>query len=285
MVPTQSLGDAEPYEIGQREIARIARVAERESGIVVDPSRPDFLVSRLGARLHALNFKGFQEYCDLLEAPSSEELRPFVEALTTHTTSFFRESPQYKWLSDIGLASLICSGAGIQRDLVVWSAACSTGQELFTAMMVLDDYRLSTEKALRFRGVGTDLSARIVRQAERAVYSAEDIDTIPLELRRRYLLSSRSNETVVRIVPELRRRCAWRTANLLRSHSFNQIDADIVFIRNVLIYFDRETQAEVLSNVLARLRPGGVLLTGHAETSEARRLGLETLRPSIYRKD
>lgn len=278
---SSTVAESSAPDLGAREIGRLALIAERETGIIIDHNRPDFISSRLNRRIAALGLEDYRQYCDLLETPESSELRQFAEALTTHTTSFFREKPQYDWLVAEGLEALLATGAGIERDIVVWSAACSTGQELYTTAMVLAEH----PRPLRFKGIGTDLSQKIIRQAERAVYTLDDIEGIPVDLRRRYILASKRDGDIFRIVPDIRRRCEWRAANLLRSNTFSAIDADIAFLRNVLIYFDKATQSEVLENVISKLRAGGILFTGHAETAEARRhTRLQAVRPSIYRK-
>ncbi len=272
--------------LSDRDLSRLTVIADREAGIELKADKADFLVARVSRLVDLAGVTSFSDYCDLLESPAGRaHLRAFVEAITTHTTSFFRERGQFDWLLGDGFRALWDDGAGHGRDLVFWSAACSTGQELYTAMICAQQAADTTYQSMRYRGIGTDISAKVVAQAERGVYLDADIAGIPRERRPSCLLSSKSGDGRVRIVPDLRRRTEWRTANLTRSGTLSNIEADVAFLRNVLIYFDEDTQLLVARNVLSRIRPGGYLLTGHSETAHARALNLTVIRPTIYRKE
>ena len=265
---------------------RLNAISETAAGIVLGEDKGDFVLTRLSRRLTHLGVGSFHEYCNLLESSGGQaELQAFLEALTTHTTSFFREKKHYDWLLSTGFEELTRTGAGVYRDLVIWSAACSTGQELYSAMIAAQQVRIDGLGKLRFAGVGTDLSASVVRTARNAVYREPDIAGIPKEYRATTLLSSRSGDGRCRIVPGLRDRVEFRTANLTKAKTLTEVTADVVFLRNVLIYFDERTQSAVISHVLSRLRPGGILLTGHSETAHVRNKGLHVIAPTIYRKE
>ena len=265
------------------DVRDLARQAHRLTGINLGERKGEFLAARLGRRLTAHGLSDWASYRALL-AEDTVEQTAFAEALTTHTTSFFRERAQYDWLLNEGLADLYPQPRGPGRELVFWSAACSTGQEGYTALMVADQARHQGLWELRTTLIGTDISRPVLRVAAQAVYPASQIESVPPKLRPQVLLSSRSGDGRYRIVPELRRRSTWRQANLVTGAGLDGIAADVVFLRNVLIYFDAETRGKVVENVFARLRKGGVLLLGHTEAVHARRAGLELIRPSIYRK-
>lgn len=267
-------------------LAAFARLAQDLGGILIAPGKEDFLVARLGPRLAALGLGEFSAYAAHLQSPSGDAERVrFIECLTTHTTRFFRERPQYDWLRDAGFPGLEMDGAGLRRDLVIWSAACSSGQELYSALMTAAMLGERDGVELRLRGVGTDLSRAILALAERAIYPREEITDIPEDMRRRFLLSARNGGDRVRIGPDLRRRARWAQANLAEGTGLPAIRADVAMLRNVLIYFDAATRDRVLRNVIARIAPGGYLLTGHSETIDPRHYGLTPVRPSIYRKE
>lgn len=270
-------------KLRQEDLGDLIALARRAAGIQLTERKTDFLASRLSRRVVALGLPDFGAYRRVLREDADEVTR-FVEALTTHTTSFFREDAQYRWLAETGLPELYAEGVGRDRELVFWSAACSTGQEAYSALIVAQQAREQRLHGLRVRAIGTDLSRPVLHRAATAVYSRDEAASMPIELRRRFLLSSRSGDGRCRIVPELRALATWRQANLTSGRDFEGIAADVVFIRNVLIYFDQETQNRVLDNVIRRLRPGGFLMTGHTEASHARRGELKPLRPSIYRK-
>ena len=282
---TEVAADDPRPTIAAADLALFRRIAAEEAGLAIGDDKTDFLVARLGGQLARLGLPDFAAYArHLARAVDPRERRSFVEALTTHTTGFFRERSQYDWLEAEGFDTLARIGAGRDRTLVIWSAACSSGQELYSALM-LAHARLATGRLSAVAGIGTDLSRSILRRGRLGIYSGEEIEGIPLELRRRYLLSARTGPERFRIAPELRSRCRWALANLTLPAELGGIGADLVFLRNVLIYFDAPTRTRVLKAVIARLRRGGVLLTGHSETVDARAFGLAAIRPSIYRKE
>lgn len=266
--------------------ALVAR-AERVSGIVVDADKTDFIRLRVGRRLRALGLADFEAYLGRLDGPEGEaELRHLVECLTTHTTSFFREGLQYDWLQREGFDRLLQSQPA--SGFLVWSAAASLGVELWSAGMLLAERNDARQGPRAWELVGTDISRRILARAEAATYAEDEIAGLSPERRQRFLLRSRQSlgrdgKPVYRIVPELRRRARFEPANLQELDGLRGFTADLVFLRNVLIYFDERARRRVVDAVIARLRPGGVLLTGHAEALPAHPR-LETLRPTIYRK-
>lgn len=284
-VTSAPLPQASPGRIAPDALATLSRLAASEGALAIGPDREDFLVARLGPRLGALGIGDFTSYARLLESAAGRvERARFIEALTTHTTRFFRERVQFDWLRDAGFPSLELTGAGLRRDLVIWSAACSSGQELFSAMMTAATIGEHDGVERRLRGVGTDLSRSVLATAERAVYAREEVVDIPDTMRRRFLLSARDDSGRVRIGPELRRRVRWAQANLAEAGSLPALSADVALLRNVLIYFDPGTRERVLRNVIARIAVGGYLVTGHSESIDPRRYALSPVRPSIYRK-
>ncbi len=265
------------------DVARLTKLSRSCTGIELGSDKTEFIRSRLEQFLTARGFQSYAEYCTLLERPDAHQERSeFKEALTTNTTHFFRESGHFDWLRKSGFDMLLEAGAGSSRDLMIWSAACSTGQELFSALMTAADHTKS--KSIRLKGIGTDLSTAVLSTAKKAVYGQQDIIKIPEEYRHDYLLSSKSSNEVFRISPIIREKAEWRHANLLDRSTIGDFQADIVFLRNVLIYFSNETQNTVLENVLSKLRVGGILMTGHTETSSLRLKQLHAIRPTIYQK-
>ena len=274
---------ATPPPLHPAEAQEIAALARKMTGITLSESRTDFLTGRLNRRLVATGASSYADYCRLLKVDAQERIA-FGEALTTHTTSFFREKPQYDWLLTRGLPELHEAGQLRGRSLVIWSAACSTGQEGYSALITAQQARDAGMQGVVPSLIGTDISRLVVRRAMQAVYSRAETEGIPQTLRPRFLLSSRKTQGLYRIVPQLREQASWRTANLATGEGLDGIAADVIFLRNVLIYFDGEIRTRVLDNICRRLRPGGFLMTGHTEASHARRDGLELVHPSIYRK-
>jgi len=247
--------------------------------------KTDFIIARLQERLAKTGLADYGSYCSLLESAAGHgETTFFAEALTTNTTSFFREQGQFNWLESDGLARLLVQSGSRGRSLTLWSAASSTGQELYSVMMLALGYLQDNDIVCSVDGIGTDLSRDVVAKARQAVYTTADIAGIPQVFRRRFLLSAKAQDGRYRIAPEVRRRTDFRVANLIERSSLTGIKADLVLLRNVLIYFTERHQKLVIDNVLANLAVGGYLLTGHAETGLVRDHGLEVIRPTIYRK-
>jgi chemotaxis protein methyltransferase CheR len=261
--------------------------AEKISGVVVDANKTDFVSLRVGKRLRSLGIADFETYLDHLDSADGErEIRHLVECLTTHTTSFFREKKQYEWLEQEGFDMLEKSRTS--SSFLVWSAAASLGAELWSAGMLLMDRNTSGKAPRNWELLGTDISERILRRAGSATYSEDEISGLSPEQQMKFLLRSRrpldrNIKSLFRIVPALRARARFEMANLQEIDQHRPFTADIAFLRNVLIYFSDTSKAQVVDGVVNRLRPQGVLLTGHAEALKPHPR-LEMIRPTIYRK-
>lgn len=257
------------------------------SGVRIDAAKRSFLELRVGRRLQATGLADFTAYLTLLKGPAgAAERRHLAEALLTHTTSFFRERAHYDWLAGEGIARLTELGAGRAWPLTVWSAACSTGAEMWSAAMVLDEASRHRAGGLRWAVVGTDVSRRILRRAATAIFTEDEIDGLSEDQRQRYLMRSRGEARVMyRIVPELRAQARLAWANLSEPAPGPAITADIAFLRNVLIYFPIADQPVIAARVASRLRVGGYLVTGHAEALARVPDGLVQVAPTLYRKE
>ncbi len=285
-------------KLSPAEARALSDVAHRASGVAISPDKRGFLEMRVGRRLREIGCPNFQRYLALLNGPGGlEEQRHLVEALTTHTTAFFREKGHFDWLSDVGLPTLADKGCGKIQPLVVWSAACSLGSEMWTAAMVVDRFARRVPGGLRWEVVGTDISRKILRRAAQAVFSAEEIADLPEDFRRDYLLrskpaavskmvSGRSKAQTLRyrIVPELRNRAQLAHVNIVNPSPSLSLVADIAFLRNVLIYFRPEDKRRAVTNVTSKLRVGGYLLTGHSESLADAPKNLRQIGASIYQK-
>lgn len=286
------VGTSDPTEaIAPRDAALIVETVKRLSGINVDSGNLGFLSLRVNRRLRELGMAGVGDYIRRLQSDDGgREAQHLVEALATHTTDFFRESGHYEFLRTVGLPELVRLGAGKEWPLFVWSAACSIGSELWTAGIVLDKYSQAMPGGLRWGLHGTDISRRVLVRAANAVFARSELSGLSEELRRSYLLRSKPGaaigalEPVFRIAPDLRRRAQFEWANLVDLSPQFKVTADVVFLRNVLIYFENRDKIAAIGNVLSRLRPGGYLITGHAEAISPLPADLTQVAPSVYRK-
>ncbi|RMG93141.1 MAG: methyltransferase domain-containing protein [Candidatus Dadabacteria bacterium] len=272
--------------LSDRDFRRIARFMEEYAGIRLPPAKRLMVEGRVRRRLRELGIPAFEAYCDHVFGPegADERLR-LVDALTTNKTDFFREPEHFRFLVSRAVPARVqAEGAGIRRPLAIWSAGCSTGEEPYTLAMVLLDAVASRLPGFRFEILATDLSTRVLEVATRAVYPEERIGPVPPEMRRRHLLRSKDpTRGLVRMAPHVRRLVRFRRLNLMEEFRFRE-PMDIVFCRNVMIYFDRATQEELLGKFWRVIAPGGYLFLGHSETLTGMADRFRSVAPTVYER-
>jgi chemotaxis protein methyltransferase CheR len=251
-----------------RDFRLIAELVGSQVGIKLPEAKRLMLEGRLHKRVRALHCLDLEEYVErLFDAKNFEtELVHLIDCVTTNKTDFFREPSHFDFMRDVAVPeSLDRRGRG-RRPLKIWSAACSTGMEAYTIAMVLDDMTRAGP-GFEFRILGTDISTGVLDLARKGIYTRDMIAPVPDEWARRYFLSSRDRSRAeVRVVPELRRTANFRRMNLMDPvYPFDR-DVDIIFCRNVLIYFDKPTQRKVVDRLCTHVRPGGYLMVGHSES-------------------
>ena len=269
--------------LSQRDFARLSDFIRQHFGIHLPPAKKVLLESRLRGHLHELGLSDFRAYCDrVLSGGSTDELVQMVDKITTNKTDFFREPQHFEVLVRTVLPALAAHGAGAQRELRVWSAACSTGEEPYTLAMVLSEVEQTPR--LRFRIIGSDLSTRVLKHGRAALYRDEQVAPVPLALRRKYLLRSVTDTGLVRVGPALRGLVSFRRVNLLDRDYALGGPVDVVFCRNVFIYFERSTQRDILLRFAENLAPGGFLFLGHSETINGLDVPFDQIAPTVYRR-
>lgn len=272
---------ADPREaaLSPRDFARLSAFIERHFGIRMPPEKRTLLEGRLARRVRAFGSGGFSRYCDeVLGGAAPDELVQMVDAVTTNKTDFFREPEHFEVLRRDVLPALAARhGAGTRRPLRLWSAGCSTGEEPYTLAMLLSEW------GVPFDVLATDLSTRVLRQAHAALYRDALTRPIPLPLRRRHLLRSAADRTVVRVRRALRERVRFTRLNLLDDDYAVSPAVDVIFCRNVFIYFERATQRQVLLRFARHLVPGGHLFLGHSETINGLDVPFDAVAPTVYR--
>jgi chemotaxis protein methyltransferase CheR len=263
---------------------RLSEFIKSELGIKMPVSKKTLLEARLQKRLRELDMATHEQYCDYLFSKEGmeQELVNLVDVVTTNTTDFFREPKHFDFLSSRVLPDFYGRG-GSARHVNIWSAGCSSGEEPYTLSMVLSEYaRLNT--GFTFSILATDISTHVLRMAVRAIYSESKIAPIPPEYRKRYLLRSRDrSKGIVRIGPEARSHVRFRRLNFMEEFSFDG-QLDVIFCRNVVIYFDRQTQEVLFTRFCRKLKPGGYLFIGHSESLAGMTLPLELVAPTVYRR-
>lgn len=262
---------AEPeFAWTDKDFVRIQALIYRHAGIHLHDGKRAMVYSRLSRRLRQTGYRRFDDYLDGLEAceagDGESELEHFVNALTTNLTSFFREPHHFAILAEL----LKTRRGGEPWNL--WCSAASTGEEAYSMAMTAAE-ALGGD-GTGFRLVASDIDSRVLAKAVAGVYRAEQVKDLSTERLRRFFLRGKAgNQGMVRVKPELQRLVEFRQINLVSENwPFSQA-FDVVFCRNVMIYFDVATQRKVLEHMYRMLRPGGLLMAGHAENfSEARDL-------------
>jgi chemotaxis protein methyltransferase CheR len=270
----------------QTDFRRLATLIQDYSGIRMPPGKITMLEGRLRHRVRDTGAASLTDYCEMLfeRGGTGEEVVHLIDAVTTNKTDFFREPDHFRILIDQVLPTLLAGRhAGDQQRVKLWSAASSIGAEAYTLAMVVDDWR-ERHRGLRGSILGTDLSTDVLTVARRAIYPEAMIEPIPLDLRRRYLLRSRDRARhLVRIVPELRAWTRFGHLNLMDAEYPVDRDFDVIFCRNVLIYFDKPTQEAVLRRLCRHLRPGGYLFLGHSESIAGLELPVRMVGNTVFR--
>ncbi|WOE68491.1 CheR family methyltransferase [Aeromonas allosaccharophila] len=264
--------------LSQKEFDLFQRFILATAGIDLAPCKRALVQSRLAKRLRALNLVSYYSYWERINQPSEANERQIaINLLSTNETYFFRESQHFNWLKHHAQQLL----ANRHQPLRIWSAACSTGEEAYSAAMVLAEQLGINE---RWRIYGTDINTRVIPFAQRAIYAAERAQHVPPHLWLHYFQRGHDEYAgKIRVRPELARKVSFSNLNLLTCSDFVARDFDVIFLRNVLIYFNEATKARVLSQLCDRLKPGGYLLVGHSEIIRQQDLPLEQEAPSRYR--
>jgi chemotaxis protein methyltransferase CheR len=253
------------------------------SGIKMPPGRRTMLVARLRSRLIALEIGSLDAYCAYVfeGGGHDQEIVALINAVSTNKTDFFRESAHFDFLRDMALPALMKAG---QRHLKAWSAASSIGAEAYSLAMVLEEFR-RTRQGPDYSILATDISTEVLRTAVTGQFTKAMIGAIPPELRRRYVLQPCDpSRDRARITPRLRAKIAWGRMNLIDDQYPVGTDMDVIFCRNVLIYFDRPAQTHVVARLSRHLRPGGYLILGHSESAAGADVPLARITSTIFQK-
>ncbi|PTX99101.1 CheR family methyltransferase [Opitutus sp. ER46] len=272
--------------ISPERFRRVSEFITRELGIRMSDAKIPLLQSRLQRRVRLAGCASLEDYLHLVltAGEAHVERLEFIDAVTTNKTDFFREPQHFDFLRTVALPALD-PDAGRPWTCKVWSAGASTGMEAYTLAMVLGEIGAHRGHGFDFEVLGTDVCRRVLETARAAIYDAADVESVPLELRNKYLLRSRDpGQRQVRIVPELRTRVRFEPLNFMAARYAVREVFDAIFFRNVMIYFDKPTQERVVNLLCEYLRPGGYFFVGHSESVVSLDVPLRTVGSAVYRK-
>lgn len=269
-------------DLTEKEFLCFSRLVYEQAGINLHQGKKELLRARLAKRIKELGFGSFSQYYEhLVGDGSKEELLHMLDSVATNLTRFFREEAHFHFLAEKVYPEFQeALKKGTQDPLFrVWSAACSTGEEPFSIAIHLGSYL-----GWDFHVWATDISTKALEKAKRGIYPLSHLSEVPSWMLRRFFLKGRGpREGYARLKPEIRSRVSFQRHNLMDPPPFQE-EMDVVFCRNVLIYFDRPTQKKVVESVSLALKPGGYLLVGHAESLNGAVPQLRYVRPAVYRK-
>ncbi len=246
------------FDYSRKDFDRVCALIYERAGISLNDSKTEMVYSRLAKRLRAVRYESFSEYLAVLDDRGHEEWEYFVNALTTNQTDFFREPHHFPILAE-HVRKLA------RQPLRIWCAASSTGEEPYSIAMTLCEVFGKLDPPAQI--VASDLDTNVLAHAEAAIYAEERVAGMSQERLKRFFLRGRnSREGAVRLRTELRNLIEFRQLNLRDSEWRLQGPYDAIFCRNVLIYFDKPTQYQVLKRLAQRLAPDGLLFAGHSES-------------------
>ncbi len=245
------------FDFTKRDFERVRALIYKKAGISLAESKQEMVYSRVARRLRAVGVKSFETYLDTLESGRFEgEWEPFINALTTNLTSFFREEHHFPILAE--------HVKGRKGPIEIWCSASSTGEEPYSIAITLCETFGTLNPPAKI--IATDIDTNVLSVAQAGVYSVDKLDRMSAERKRRYFLRGKGeNAGLVQVRPELKQMITYRQLNLLSDNWAIRGGFDVIFCRNVMIYFDKATQGKILSRFCGLMKPDALLFAGHSE--------------------
>lgn len=269
-------------ELSKTEFEKLSKYIFENYGIKMPFAKKIMLQSRLQKRLRHLNMDNFKQYIDYVFGENgSNEMIHMMDVVSTNKTDFFREPTHFEFLQEVVLPHYKASNT---NNIKVWSAGSSSGEEAYTIAMVLEEFKKEFA-SFNYHIYGSDISTDMLKKAVNAVYKMEKIIGIPEKYKKKYLLRSKDPaKQLVRIAPVLRTKVNFFRLNFMETYYNVQQTFDIIFCRNTLIYFERDTQEAVINRLCNHLKPGGYFILGHSESITNMNVPLQSVKPTIFQK-
>lgn len=270
--------------LSDKDFDRLSAFIYKKCGIHLTQIKKMMVQSRLSKILQHSKFDNYTDYLTyaMNSAEGNNDLIELIDVITTNKTDFFREPIHYDFLKNTWLPKLSSQNRSFQFR--VWSAGCSTGAEAFTTAFVLEEYK-KINSTFDYNIFASDISTKVLKMAKNAIYNLSEVDVVPYDLKKKYLLKSKNQaEKIVRIVPELRKKVEFEYLNLIDNDYKLKRHFDLIFCRNVLIYFDHQTRESIISKLCSYLKTDSLLFLGHSESIINMDLPLQQIQPSIFVK-
>jgi chemotaxis protein methyltransferase CheR len=278
---TSSTGHEFPFT--SADFQTIVGIVYDRSGIVLAAHKRDMTYSRLARRLRALGLRSFRDYCALLTADGGKEVGFLINAITTNLTKFFRESHHFDHLRDHVLAPSLAKSRGQKERIRLWSAGCSSGEEPYSMAMTAMALSRDCSRDWDLRILATDLDTAMLKKAKAGVYSRSSLESVPAPIRERYFDNRVEDRDHVHVVQAAKDLITFRQLNLL-GHWPMSGRFDVIFCRNVMIYFDAKTKAALIDRFHSQLVDGGWLYVGHSESLLDHQTRFKLRGRTIYQK-
>ncbi|MGI6394419.1 MAG: CheR family methyltransferase [bacterium] len=268
--------------LSDEEFKKLQDLVHKISGISLSDTKKELVISRFSKRLKELKLNSFGEYSDLIVSPSGfSEVQNFINSITTNKTDFFREAHHFDFIVSTFIPQVVAYSKPVVR---IWSAACSTGEEPYTIAMVMLRH-LVEPYGIPVKILATDIDTNVLKRASRGIYDFQAIEQVPDHYLKKYFLKGKEESTgLFKIKDEIRNMVTFKQLNFIAEEYPITSTFDIIFCRNVIIYFNSETKKAVVSKLFRYLNEGGYLMMGHSETLFNMIDDLVYLKNTIYQK-
>lgn len=273
------VNDSKCYaKITDKEFNEMLKFVYQNYGIDLSKKR-QLIEGRLSYTLKSRNLKNFSEYLEILKNDkTNQEVQFFLNKITTNHSYFAREIDHFNFLVEEALPALEKSR---RKELRIWSAGCSSGQEAYNIAMAIDQYFGPRKKDWDTKILASDISTNVLKQAQEGIYSADNLNGLPKEWIEKYFNKVKGNS--YQVTPQIRNEVIFRIANLMEPFQYKK-PFDIIFCRNVMIYFDFETTQNLVAKFYQAAAPGGYLFVGHSESIDKNRTKFKYMQPATYKK-
>lgn len=270
------------FRFSEKDFNRLRKIANAYTGIIVTDDKYDMYYSRLVKRLRMLQLNDFSEYVEYLEKHRDIEFTPFIDSITTNLTSFFRENHHFENLKSSIVPELLAR-KDVGREIRVWSAGCSTGEEPYTIAMTLLE-TMNGKTSVRPSITATDIDTTVLSRASSGIYEISRLEGMPTAIKKRWFFRGKGERSgLVKVSPELKEIINFKQLNLISDWVIKD-RFHVIFCRNVVIYFDRPTKTKLLNKFADHLVDGGYMILGHSESLQGLSDRFETIGKTIYKK-
>ena len=270
------------FEFSRKDFEYIRDIIGERTGIVLSEHKLDLVYGRLSRRLRQLNLRSFTDYLEIIKGGDDKELVEFTNALTTNLTSFFREPHHFEYLKSTGIPALIRNRP--DKRLRIWSAGCSTGEEPYTIAMTVNE-AIPNMSGWDVRILATDLDSNVVNKGKSGIYSLDRVNGISDQRLKRWFRKGRGDEHQgkVMVSPAIKDLITFKTLNLMQPWPMAG-PMDVIFCRNVVIYFSKDTQRKLFNRYADILADDGYLIVGHSESLHKVSDRFKLIGKTIYKK-